>query len=32
MTPERLRTLIAAGETLAVEFKGEEHGALPDRD
>ncbi len=24
MTPDRLRTLIAAGETLAVEFKGEE--------
>ncbi len=31
MTPETLRALIAAGETLAVEFKGEEHRPLNDR-
>ncbi len=32
MTPNQLRTLIAAGETLAVEFKGEETKPLNDRD
>ena len=32
MTPEKLRELIAEGETLAVEFKGEERAALSDRD
>ncbi|MGE5554276.1 MAG: ATP-binding protein [Betaproteobacteria bacterium] len=32
MTPETLRSLIACGETLDVEFKGEERGALSDRD
>ncbi|MBK7251601.1 MAG: winged helix-turn-helix transcriptional regulator [Gammaproteobacteria bacterium] len=32
MTPERLRSLIAAGESLNVEFKGEERGPLNDRD
>ncbi|HXK42955.1 MAG TPA: ATP-binding protein [Anaerolineae bacterium] len=31
MTPEKLRALIAAGETLAVEFKGEERASLTDR-
>jgi ATP-dependent DNA helicase RecG len=32
MTPEKLRELIAEGETLAVEFKGEEHVPLNDRE
>jgi ATP-dependent DNA helicase RecG len=32
MTPESLRRLIAAGENLAVEFKGEERAPLNDRD
>ncbi len=32
MTPETLRGLIADGESLSVEFKGEEHAALNDRD
>ncbi len=32
MTPEALGRLIAAGETLAVEFKGEERAPLNDRD
>jgi len=32
MTPENLRALIAAGETSAVEFKGEEREPLNDRD
>jgi ATP-dependent DNA helicase RecG len=32
MTPERLRSLIAGGETLAVEFKGEERAPVNDRD
>lgn len=32
MTPEVLRSLIAGGETLDVEFKGEEKGPLSDRD
>lgn len=32
MTPEDLRALISAGETLSVEFKGEEHEPLNDRD
>ncbi len=32
MTPEQLRALIAAGEDLAVEFKGEERGQVSDRD
>ena len=32
MTPEELRRLIAAGETLNVEFKGEERSPLNDRD
>ena len=32
MTPEALRSLIAGGETLDVEFKGEEAHALPDGD
>ncbi len=32
MSPERLRELIALGETLAVEFKGEESRPLNDRD
>lgn len=32
MTPQALRPLIAAGETLAVEFKGEERAPLNDRD
>ncbi len=32
MTPQMLRALIAAGETLAVEFKGEERQPLNDRD
>lgn len=32
MTPQALRTLIDGGETLAVEFKGEEHASLNDRD
>ncbi|MFW6012326.1 MAG: ATP-binding protein [bacterium] len=32
MTPETLETLIAAGETLAVELKGEEREPLSDRD
>jgi ATP-dependent DNA helicase RecG len=31
MTPARLQSLIAAGETLNVEFKGEEHAPLNDR-
>ncbi|WP_284155429.1 ATP-binding protein [Sulfuricystis multivorans] len=31
MSPETLRALITAGETLAVEFKGEEQGPLNDR-
>lgn len=32
MTPDALRTLIGSGETLAVEFKGEERAPLNDRD
>jgi ATP-dependent DNA helicase RecG len=32
MSPDELRCLIAAGETLAVEFKGEARAALNDRD
>jgi ATP-dependent DNA helicase RecG len=32
MTPEALRALVAGGETLAVEFKGEAHAPLNDRD
>ncbi len=32
MIPERLRELIEGGETLDVEFKGEERGQLSDRD
>ena len=32
MTPQDLRALIAAGETLSVEFKGEERESLNDRD
>ena len=32
MTPGRLRELIEQGETLTVEFKGEERGPLSDRD
>lgn len=32
MTPEALRQLISTGETLAVEFKGEERAPLNDRD
>lgn len=32
MTTEQLRALIAGGETLDVEFKGEEHGRLSDGD
>ena len=32
MTPERLRDLIAEGENLNVEFKGEERRPLSDRD
>ena len=32
MTPETLRDLIAKGETLAVEFKGEERAPLGDKD
>jgi ATP-dependent DNA helicase RecG len=32
MTSEALRALITGGETLNVEFKGEEHGPLNDRD
>ncbi|MBU2602503.1 MAG: ATP-binding protein [Actinobacteria bacterium] len=32
MTPEELRRLIAAGETLTVEFKSEERTRLNDRD
>jgi ATP-dependent DNA helicase RecG len=32
MNADALRTLIGAGETLAVEFKGEEHAPLNDRD
>ena len=32
MTPEALERLIAGGETLAVEFKGEEEEQLSDRD
>ncbi|MBS0173257.1 MAG: ATP-binding protein [Nitrospira sp.] len=32
MTPEALHDLIAAGETLAVEFKGEEKAPLNDRE
>jgi ATP-dependent DNA helicase RecG len=32
MSPERLRALIDHGETLAVEFKGEERAPLSDRD
>ncbi len=32
MTAESLQQLIAMGETLATEFKGEEHAALNDRD
>ncbi|MBM4046984.1 MAG: AAA family ATPase [Planctomycetes bacterium] len=32
MTPERLKQLIGGGETLAVEFKGEEKGTASDRD
>jgi ATP-dependent DNA helicase RecG len=28
----QLRTIIAAGESLTVEFKGEEHGSLSDRE
>lgn len=31
MTPDRLRELIERGESLDVEFKGEEHGSLSDR-
>src|SRR5690242_11605442 len=32
MTPERLEELIANGENFNVEFKGERHAALSDRD
>jgi ATP-dependent DNA helicase RecG len=32
MKPEAVHALIAAGETLTVEFKGEERGPLNDRD
>ncbi|MBM4031406.1 MAG: AAA family ATPase [Planctomycetes bacterium] len=32
MTPEQLQALITVGETLAVEFKGEEQAPLPDRE
>ncbi|GAB4175631.1 MAG: ATP-binding protein [Wenzhouxiangellaceae bacterium] len=32
MTPEALQDLIAAGETLTIEFKGEERAPLNDRD
>ena len=32
MTPEQLRSVIAAGESLDVEFKGEERGRLSDDD
>ena len=32
MTPERLQELIAAGESLDVEFKGEERAPLSDDD
>ncbi|MBI4703445.1 MAG: putative DNA binding domain-containing protein [Deltaproteobacteria bacterium] len=32
MTPEKLRELIAAGETLEIELKGEERGRLSDGD
>jgi ATP-dependent DNA helicase RecG len=32
MTPDALRVLIGRGETLTVEFKGEERGPLNDRD
>ena len=32
MTPERLKELVEIGETLNVEFKGEEKGDLSDRD
>src|SRR5688572_11579146 len=32
MTAETLRTLIAAGETITIEFKGEEHKPLNDRE
>lgn len=32
MTPESLRALIQSGETLDVEFKGEEHGQFSDPD
>ena len=32
MTPEELQRLIAGGETLAVEFKGEEKTPLNDRE
>ncbi|HSW09912.1 MAG TPA: ATP-binding protein [Bacillota bacterium] len=32
MTPETLRSLIAGGETLDVEFKGEERGRFSDRE
>ena len=32
MSPEELQSLIAAGESLAVEFKGEERAPLSDRD
>lgn len=32
MTPEELQHLIAAGETMNVEFKGEEREPLSDRD
>mgnify|MGYP001172358390 CR=1 FL=1 len=32
MTPDALRVLIRGGETLAVEFKGEERTPLNDRD
>lgn len=32
MTPDALRTLIGGGETLGVEFKGEDRTPLADRD
>ena len=32
MTPDRVARLVAEGENLAVEFKGEERSALNDRD
>jgi len=32
MTPDRLREIIAGGESLDVEFKGERRGQISDRD